>query len=162
DNGLHTSLVARWPKKITSGRTNAIVQYADILPTILDLAGSKSNPKTFDGRSFAGVLLGEDAHHRDYAFGMHNNYPEGPTYPIRSITNGKWRYIRNLSHASLYIEKHLMGKHEQISRILPYTGRTIVSEPFRLTLTEFITTISVLYSIKWGLPFVLDTTAANR
>lgn len=112
DNGLHTSLVARWPKKITSGRTNAIVQYADILPTILELSGSKPNPKTFDGRSFAGVLLGEDSHHRDYAFGMHNNYPEGPTYPIRSITNGKWRYIRNLSHASLYIEKHLMGKHE--------------------------------------------------
>ena len=112
DNGLHTSLVARWPKKITSGRTNAIVQYADILPTILDLAGSKPNPKTFDGHSFAGVLLGEDSDHRDYAFGMHNNYPEGPTYPIRSITNGKWRYIRNLSHTSLYIEKHLMGKHE--------------------------------------------------
>ena len=46
DNGLHTSLVARWPKKIATGRTNAIVQYADILPTILDLAGTKPNPKT--------------------------------------------------------------------------------------------------------------------
>lgn len=112
DNGLHTSLIARWPKKIKTGRSNAIVQYTDILPTLLEFAGAKPTPQRFDGSSFAAVLLDQKTHHRNYAFGMHNNYPEGPAYPVRSVTNGKWRYIRNLSHNSLYIEKHLMGRHE--------------------------------------------------
>ena len=37
---------------------------------------------------------------------MHNNLPEGPRYPIRSITDGRFRYIRNLLPQELYIEKH--------------------------------------------------------
>lgn len=113
DNGLHTSLVARWPGKIPAGkRTKAIVQYADILPTLLELNGQKIEPDLFDGSSFAGVLFGKRDSHRKHAFGMHNNFPEGPSYPIRSITNGEWRYIRNLAPENLYIEKHLMGKNE--------------------------------------------------
>jgi len=40
---------------------------------------------------------------------MHNNLPEGPRYPIRSVTDGRFRYIRNLLPEELYIEKHLMG-----------------------------------------------------
>ncbi len=113
DNGLHTSLLARWPGKIAPGkRTKAIVQYADVLPTLLDLAGASPNPETFDGTSFAKVLRSGKDTHREYAFGMHNNYPEGPSYPIRSVTNGEWRYIRNLAPENLYIEKHLMGKND--------------------------------------------------
>ena len=111
DGGLHTSLVARWPGKVPSEkRTSALVQYADVLPTLLDLAGGEPDPEKFDGTSFVKVLRGESDKHRDFAYGMHNNYPEGPAYPIRSITNGEWRYIRNLTPDATYIEKHLMGK----------------------------------------------------
>lgn len=111
DNGLHTTLIARWPGKIAKEtRTQAIVQYADVVPTLLDLAGADPDPALFDGTSFAKVLQGNIKTHRKYAFGMHNNYPEGPPYPIRSITNGEWRYIRNLKPQQLYIEKHLMGR----------------------------------------------------
>lgn len=109
DTGLHTALIARWPGKITaSTRTNAIVQYADIVPTLIELTGSKP-AGTFDGTSFAGVLRGEKTVHRAYAYAAHNNIPEGPAYPIRSVTNGEWRYIRNLAPDEIYIEKHLMG-----------------------------------------------------
>lgn len=112
DNGLHTSLVARWPDKIPAGkRTKAILKYSDVLPTLLDLAGQASPPETFDGSSFAKVLLGEKDH-RTRSFGMHNNYPEGPSYPIRAVTNGEWRYIHNLAPDSLYLEKPLMGRNE--------------------------------------------------
>ena len=113
DNGIHTSLIARWPGKIPADkRTPAIVQYTDILPTLLDLSGKKTSEGSFDGSSFADVLQGERDTHRTYAFGMHNNFPEGPSYPIRSATNGEWRYIRNLRPEQLYIEKHLMGKND--------------------------------------------------
>ena len=44
------------------------------------------------------VLTDENASHAGaYAYGVHNNIPEGPAYPIRTVTNGEFRYIRNLS-----------------------------------------------------------------
>ena len=110
DTGIHTGLIARWPEIIEGGRTtDAVVQYADILPTLLTLAGGDCSEKPYDGRSFAGVLRGEETSHRQYAYGLHNNIPEGPRYPIRTVTDGEWRYIRNLLPEEIYIEKHLMG-----------------------------------------------------
>ncbi len=110
DTGLHTALVARWPGQIAAGtRTDALVQYADVVPTLLDLAGAQTD-HPFDGSSFAAVLRGEKKTHRDYAYGAHNNIPEGNAYPIRTVTDGEWRYIRNLAPEEIYIEKHLMGQ----------------------------------------------------
>lgn len=109
NTGLHTALVASWPGHIPEAqRTDALVQYADIAPTIVELAGGKVSPD-FDGSSFVDVLKGLSDSHREFAYGIHNNVPEGPPYPIRSITDGKYRYIRNLTPDELYIEKHLMG-----------------------------------------------------
>ena len=66
---------------------------------------------------------------------MHNNYPEGPSYPIRSIGDGEWRYIRNLAPERTYIEKHLMGRTEHN----PYWGSwmfTATENPHTLRLVE--------------------------
>ncbi|NNE90927.1 MAG: sulfatase [Verrucomicrobiales bacterium] len=113
DTGIHTALIAAWPGQIEGGkRTDALVQYADFAPTLLDLAGKKDTAPeghVFDGTSFAGVLRGETDTHRKFAYGIHNNLPEGPPYPIRTVTDGTYRYIRNLRPDDLYIEKHLMG-----------------------------------------------------
>jgi N-sulfoglucosamine sulfohydrolase len=109
NTGVHTGLVARWPGSVAEGdRTDALVQYADIAPTLVALAGGDASSE-FDGRDFSKVLRGETDHHRDFAYSMHNNLPEGPSYPIRSVTNGEWRYIQNLRPNELYIERHLMG-----------------------------------------------------
>ena len=111
DTGLHTALIAKWPGvTATDKRTDAIVQYADVLPTLLDLAGGDPSAPGPDGSSFAAVLKGEKEQHREFAYGVHNNLPEGPAYPIRTITDGHFRYIRNLTPDEIYIEKHLMGK----------------------------------------------------
>lgn len=110
DTGLHTALVARWPGKIAAGeRTDAMVQYADVAPTLVELAGGTPGGYPFDGESFLGSLLDSKQAHRSYAYGVHNNIPEGPAYPIRTVTNGDFRYIRNLLPDEIYIEKHLMG-----------------------------------------------------
>jgi N-sulfoglucosamine sulfohydrolase len=110
DSGLHTSLIARLPGTISPGsRTSALVQYADVVPTLIEIAGSTPKEASIDGTSFLPVLKGSAKSHREHALGMHNNYPEGPPYPIRSITDGEFRYIRNLSPERTYIEKHLMG-----------------------------------------------------
>jgi N-sulfoglucosamine sulfohydrolase len=111
DTGLHTAIIAKWPNRIAANtRSSAIVHYADILPTLLELAGGKpQSSMNLDGTSFAEVLSGKKDQHRDYAYATHNNFPEGTAFPIRSITDGKWRYIRNLTPDEIYIEKHLMG-----------------------------------------------------
>lgn len=110
DTGLHTALIARWPGRIANGTTtDALVQYADVLPTLLDFADGELSNKPFNGTSFRSILEGSGTSHRQFVYGVHNNIPEGPAYPIRTISDGTHRYIRNLLPDELYIEKHLMG-----------------------------------------------------
>ena len=110
NTGLHTALVAHWPGRTPVGkRTDALVQYADILPTLLTAAGGDPKKHQYDGTSFLPVLVGKSDTHREFVYGIHNNIPEGPEYPIRSVSDGTFHYIRNLRPDELYIEKHLMG-----------------------------------------------------
>ena len=110
DTGLHTTLIAKWPGRILPNtRSDALVQYADIVPTLIDVAGGIFDEDKFDGESFLTVLKGEAHTHRKFVYGLHNNIPEGPPYPIRTISNGSYRLIRNLLHDNVYIEKHMMG-----------------------------------------------------
>lgn len=125
DTGLHTGLMARWPGKVPAGkRTDAIVEYADITPTLVELAGGNPVEKgyDFDGSSFSGVLFGTEATHRNFAYGIHNNVPEGAAYPSRTVTDGQWRYIRNLTPDELYIQKYVMGTQGNGGLNNPYWG----------------------------------------
>lgn len=126
DTGVHTALMARWPGRVIGGRrTDALVQYADVLPTLLDICGGNPAGKDWDGISFSDVLQGEASEHRTYAYLMHNNIPEGPAYPIRSITDGEYHYIRNLTPDEMYIERHLMGVQGDGLLNNPYWGTWI-------------------------------------
>lgn len=108
NTGVHTAMVVRWPGRVAAGeRTEALVQYADVLPTLVDAAGGDAGG--FDGVSFLPVLKSSGPGARRFAYFMHNNVPEGPPYPIRALTDGTWHYIRNLLPERLYIEKHMMG-----------------------------------------------------
>lgn len=121
DTGLHTALVARWPGRAAAGaRSDVLVQYADVLPTLVDAAGGDASEGGYDGASFLSALLGERSEARDFVYGMHNNVPEGPTYPVRTVSDGRHRYIRNLSPDDIYIERHLMGAQGDGSLNNPY------------------------------------------
>lgn len=113
DTGLHTGLIARWPGTISPGqRTDAMVHYADVLPTLLDIANPFGQEGDFDGSSFLSVLTDAKTTHRKFVYGMHNNVPEGPPYPIRSVSDGTHHYIRNLLPDEIYIEKHLIQQRD--------------------------------------------------
>jgi uncharacterized sulfatase len=111
DYGLRTALIFRWPGKVKAGsRSRAMVQYVDVLPTLVEaaggdpakidtgLAGAPGGGRGFDGRSFLGVLLGKTDVHNKYVFGVHTTQGiiAGNPYPIRSIRDGKYKYIMNL------------------------------------------------------------------
>ena len=105
--GVKAAMAVTWPGIIKPrSATMAIVQYEDILPTIIEIA--KGTPgDAIDGKSILPVITGRTKRHREYAFHVHNNIPEGPAYPIRAVSDGKYRLIWNLTFENQYIEKHV-------------------------------------------------------
>lgn len=109
DHGARSSMLVKWPGIIKANtQTQAIVQYEDITPTLVQLAGGKAMAH-LDGKSFLPVLYGKNKKHRDYAYGIHNNIPEGPAYPIRSIRDGRYKLILNLTPDKEYRIKYSMN-----------------------------------------------------
>lgn len=95
--GTNSGFIARYPKAIKAGTvSDALVQYEDILPTMIDFAGGEPI-EGLDGMSCLDVLYGNKTDHRDWAYGIHNNIPEGDSYPIRSIQDKRYKLIVNLT-----------------------------------------------------------------
>ena len=97
--GLASGMIARWPGKIKAdSKSDALVEYCDVTPTFLDAAGL-ATPDTMDGKSFLPVLLGQQAEHKTYTFGIHTTrgiINGSETFAIRSCGTKTHRYIRNL------------------------------------------------------------------
>ena len=105
--GVKSAMIASWEGVISPGtETSAIVQYEDILPTFIEVAGGKF-PDVIDGKSLLAIIQGKENVHHKYAYHVHHNVPEGPAYPIRSISDGKYRLIWNLTPERTYVEKHI-------------------------------------------------------
>lgn len=105
DYGQRSSMIVRWPGVVKPKTTSdALVQYEDILPTLISAVGGKSIP-TLDGINFENVLRGESDSDRDYAYGIHNNIPSGTAYPMRSIRDKKYKLIWNMLPNSKYFVK---------------------------------------------------------
>jgi len=97
--GLRVPFIVSWPGQIKAGsKSDAMVSFIDVLPTFLDAAGTKQ-PDGIDGKSFIKVLRGENHHHRKLIFGAHTNQGIilGEPYPIRSVRDERYKYIRNLN-----------------------------------------------------------------
>jgi arylsulfatase A-like enzyme len=108
DNGVKSSMIVRWPGIVKPGsETEALVQYEDVTPTLIAIAGGKPI-NSLDGKSFLPVLSGK-AGVRDYAYGIHNNIPEGPAYPSRGIRSTKYKLLLNLTPDKNYYIKYMMN-----------------------------------------------------
>ncbi len=102
DAGIRTPLLAVWPGRIAPGaRTNAMVSWIDLLPTLVE-AGGGAVPKDIDGRSFVGVLRDPKKSHREKIFTTHSGDGRMNIYPTRSVRTNDWKYIRNLNPAFYY------------------------------------------------------------
>lgn len=100
DNGLQTAMIVRWPGRIPAGQTtDAMVEYVDIVPTMVELAGGIPVP-VLDGKSFLPVLERKTDHHKDYSYGLMTarGIFFGPdAYPIRSVRSDRFKLIFNLN-----------------------------------------------------------------
>lgn len=101
DTGVRSTAVVRWPGTVAQGQvSDAIVQYVDVLPTLLDAAGGSPEAHDFDGRSFLPVLTGERESHQEFAFSLQTSkgiYNGPEAYGIRSVRSPRYRLIWNLN-----------------------------------------------------------------
>jgi uncharacterized sulfatase len=100
DVGVRSALIARWPSKIKANTVfNSIVEYTDLLPTFIEVAGGKP-VSNLDGKSLLAAMRGQKQDHKDYAYSLQttrgiNNGSEH--YGIRTVVNNQYRYILNLT-----------------------------------------------------------------
>lgn len=133
--GQNSAFIARYPNKIAQGKvSDALVQYEDILPTLMDIAGG-GPIADIDGFSCLPVLYGERPDHRKWSYGIHNNIPEGTTYPIRSIQDKRYKLIRNLAPGLDFYEKHMMKPGDK-TQVWGYWLETARTNDQARTLTE--------------------------
>jgi arylsulfatase A len=80
DNGTHVAMFAQWPAVIKAGQvSNALVDFTDVLPTVLEACGADLPNRQVDGKSLLPVLRGEVESVRDWVFCYYN--PRPPARP---------------------------------------------------------------------------------
>jgi len=98
DTGIHAAAIVRWPEQVNPGtESGALLSYVDVVPTFVEIAGGQLN--VVDGKSFAPLLRGESSVHNDVVFSVNTTrgiYHGSEAFGIRSATDGRWLYIRNL------------------------------------------------------------------
>jgi N-sulfoglucosamine sulfohydrolase len=102
DDGVRVPLLIRWPGIIKPGtQTAALVSLADLLPTIIEIAGGKP-PADLDGRSIRSLLTGKQTESRSYVYATHTGDKLMNRSPARMVRGSQYKYILNLAPEILY------------------------------------------------------------
>jgi len=90
ESSVRVPLLVHYPKQFSARRVSQNVSTLDILPTLVDLAGTKLNPYLpMDGKSLFPHLNGAAGH--DTVFAEYCG--EGTVAPMMMIRRGPWKYI---------------------------------------------------------------------
>ena len=112
DTGLQSAMIVRWPGKVEAGAvTDAMVEYVDVTPTFVEMAGGKA-PAGIDGKSFVNVLEGKTNEHKSYVYGIMTTrgiINGSDAYGIRSIRGWKYKLIKNLNHENEFTNAYTKG-----------------------------------------------------
>ncbi len=125
--GLRSPCIVRLPGGKNGGReTEAMINWADLTPTLLDFAGlldTKTNtfnkarltmparpggrphaktPYRFHGRSFLATLQNPDAPGRDAIYASHTFHEIQMYYPMRVVREKRFKLIWNIAHSLPY------------------------------------------------------------
>lgn len=97
--GVRLPLIVRSPDQRRRGVVcDALVTWADLLPTVLEFAGVKGPEYPLHGRSFLPIL--EESHPQgwDEVYLSHTFHEITMYYPMRAIRTRRYKYILNLAH----------------------------------------------------------------
>ncbi len=107
EQGVRATKIVRWPGRVPAGLERAdLVQYVDIVPTFIELAGGEVDPAEFDGRSLARFWQDPAAGSpHKFVFSMATTrgiHRGSEAYGIRSVSDGRFRLIWNLHHEDAF------------------------------------------------------------
>ncbi len=69
DAGTHVPLIANWPGTTPAGTTcDDLIDFTDVMPTLVELARARLPDRTIDGRSFAPQLKGREGDPREWIY----------------------------------------------------------------------------------------------
>ena len=152
--GLRSPLIVRHPGAADRGAvTGAMVSWVDIAPTILDFAGGAEptyrqqvqsegirmhlpDEHGLHGRSFLGILEGDDETGFDRIYASHTFHEIQMYYPMRVVRDRQYKLIWNVAHDLPFPSPRICGRRLPGSR---RTGRGRMratgSAPWRTTYT---------------------------
>lgn len=98
DVGMRLPCIVRAPGRQHPGAVqDAMITWADLTPTLLDLAGVAANPTEFDGRSFKAGLDGAALTGWDDVYASHSFHEITMYYPMRVVRTRTHKLIVNLA-----------------------------------------------------------------
>ncbi len=101
--GMNLPCIVRTPWQKNKGITcDAMVNWADLTPTILDLAGATPSDYEFHGRSFRPVLEREHIEGWDTVYASHTFHEITMYYPMRVVRERRFKLIWNIAHGLEY------------------------------------------------------------
>jgi N-sulfoglucosamine sulfohydrolase len=101
--GMRLPCIVRNPRRKKKGITcDALINYADLAPTILDFAGGQRGRAGFQGRSFKSVLEAEHPKGWDVTFASHTFHEITMYYPMRVVRQRRYKLIWNIAHGLDY------------------------------------------------------------
>jgi len=110
-------MIVRWPGKVKAGTVcDAMVGFIDVLPTLLEIV-RKDVPADVDGKSLLDLWQGRSDHHHQELFASYtgvlvSTLRQEIPYPIRSLRDRRYKYIRTLNHQ--------VGHPKQNGAFFPY------------------------------------------
>ena len=101
--GMHLPCVVRDPaQEKRGGICNAMVNWADITPTLLDFAGAVPREPQYQGRTFRRVLGQENPEGWDEIYASHTFHEITMYYPMRVVRTRRYKLIWNIAHGLDY------------------------------------------------------------
>jgi N-sulfoglucosamine sulfohydrolase len=101
--GMNMPCIVRSPNQKKKGiACDALINFADLAPTILDFAGVLSGKNSFQGRSFKDVLEQEHPEGWDVTYASHTFHEITMYYPMRVVRQRRYKLIWNIAHGLDY------------------------------------------------------------
>ena len=101
--GMNLPCIVRDPRQRNKGiACDALVNYTDLAPTILDFADALPRKSSLQGRSFRSALNQEHPKGWDETYASHTFHEITMYYPMRVVRQRKYKLIWNIAHGLDY------------------------------------------------------------
>jgi arylsulfatase A-like enzyme len=121
EGGIRVPLIARWPGRIQPGVSEHVGHFADVMPTLAELAGEPARhalPPNLDGLSFVPTLLGRPAEQKQHDYLYWEFYEKGGSRAVR-LGNYKGVCVPYHGPVQLYDLSRDVGERHDIAQQQP-------------------------------------------